>query len=375
MSYRTINLPFLVKGDVANKVIFTAWMYREAVICGFERIRYLNYYPTRKEIDEKCYDLAKLFTGCSYYADAVCRDIYEIVQSCKELNIKLTDVEFRNWLYFESRGDKRKGNFGIRIIDEDKVIVKLLIDYGVTKDFELHVRRPKSRRFRYMLFETIQFAEQGLVNYNARVYINDYTPNIVKGVVQVSIPEEIWWKYSMRDYSTYSLSEVEYVVGFDVNADNITWCLINLRGELIEKDVIDFSRLRSQGSNAKGCRGFIIQELHKLFNRLKVLEKKKILVSLEDIEVLTKLKLIWIKYGERKSKHWNYWVSIFKPKVVDDIKQVCKQHSIPYVEVDPRGTTHSKEHEKVMKEYKLNRHMTSAYLIAKKGLEKLKQII
>ncbi len=157
-----------------------------------------------------------------------------------------------------------------------------------------------------MLLETIQLAEQGLVNYNARLYINDYMPNVVKGVVQVSISEEIWRKYSMRDYSTYSPNEIEYVLEFDVNTDNVTWCLIDLDCNSIESDVIDFSRLRSQGSKAKGCRGFIIQELHKLFNKLKILERKKILVAVENVEVLSKLKLIWIRHGERRNKHWNY---------------------------------------------------------------------
>lgn len=191
MAYRTINLPFLVKRDIASKIIFTARMYRSAVICGFERIRYLNYYPSRREIEARCYGLAKLFTGYSYYANAVCRDIYEIVQSCKELNVKLTDVKLKNWLYFESKGDNRHGNTGIKLVSLDKVKVKLLVRYSEVKDYVIDVTSPKSKRFRYMLMELLGLANRGQISYNARVYINDHAPNVVKGVIQVSVPEEL----------------------------------------------------------------------------------------------------------------------------------------------------------------------------------------
>jgi len=40
--------------------------------------------------------------------------------------------------------------------------------------------------------------------------------------------------------------------------------------------------------------------------------------------------------------------------------------------VDPKGTTHSGEHDEVMRGYGLDRHMTSAYLIARRGLETIK---
>jgi len=37
--------------------------------------------------------------------------------------------------------------------------------------------------------------------------------------------------------------------------------------------------------------------------------------------------------------------------------------------VDPKGTTHSHEHEEVMKKRGLDRHMASAYIVACKGLK------
>ncbi|MCD6509770.1 MAG: hypothetical protein J7L11_05200, partial [Thermoprotei archaeon] len=37
--------------------------------------------------------------------------------------------------------------------------------------------------------------------------------------------------------------------------------------------------------------------------------------------------------------------------------------------VNPRGTTHSKKHDEIMRKYGLDRHTASAYLIALKGIE------
>ena len=40
------------------------------------------------------------------------------------------------------------------------------------------------------------------------------------------------------------------------------------------------------------------------------------------------------------------------------------KYSFKILLIDPKGTTRSKEHNKIMKEYGLDRHTASAYLIA-----------
>ena len=59
MSYRTITIPFVANSEVAYKLLFTCWLYREAIICGFKRIQNNGKYPSIKEIHDKCYELAK----------------------------------------------------------------------------------------------------------------------------------------------------------------------------------------------------------------------------------------------------------------------------------------------------------------------------
>jgi len=43
-------------------------------------------------------------------------------------------------------------------------------------------------------------------------------------------------------------------------------------------------------------------------------------------------------------------------------------YSIEVRYVDPRGTTHSEEHDEIMRKHRLDRHTASAYLIALRGL-------
>jgi len=363
MTYKTINLPFVVSGEVARKLLFTAWMYRCAVTTGFEKIRYLDHYPSRTEISRLCYKTCKKFVQINYYAVQACNDIAEIVSSCKELGVNLADVKFRNWLYVESHSAryKRKIYSAIKLIDKKTVEVKLLLDYDSHGTFRFVTNGVKSRRFGYMLVDAIN--EQ---DYHCRIYINGWSRYKVGGTVQVAIPDRIWLRYELRDLEQVKLEEVEYVLGFDVNFDRINWVLIDLDCRIISMGTIWFHWLVTQGARTKGARGYIIQELHKLFTRLKILEKRKFAVAVEKSYVLKFLKLVWIKSGKRKNEHYNYKVSRFRARTIDDIKQVATLYALPVIEVDPRGTTHSEEHDEVMRRLGLDRHMASAYLIAKR---------
>ena len=306
-NYCTINLPFKLKGDIANKLIFTAYMFRSAVTTIFVKARELAYslgmkYPTKKLIEDNFKRVTERFLPLAHYACTICREVYEICASCKQLKIPLTDVEFRNWLFVECRGDmSTKGNQAIKLLNLDTCKAKLLVEYGKLCEFVFNVSPPKSRRFRYMLEELLEICNERRGSYNARLYINSYCPYHVYGVLQINVYEHIWRKYVQRDNEVVTSRDAEYVLGFDVNSDNVAWCLVDLDGRLVKHGAIYFTHLRTQGSKSKGVRGYIIQELHKLFAKKKILEKKKFIVSTEDPEVLTKLKLIWIKCGKKKA--------------------------------------------------------------------------
>ncbi len=89
---------------------------------------------------------------------------------------------------------------------------------------------------------------------------------------------------------------------------------------------------------------------------------------LENPEVLGRLRLLWVKNGDRWNRYFNYKVSIFRSSIIEKIVMKAPLYSIRVGYVSPRGTTNSKKHDKVMRRYCFDRHTASAYLIALRGL-------
>jgi hypothetical protein len=90
---------------------------------------------------------------------------------------------------------------------------------------------------------------------------------------------------------------------------------------------------------------------------------------LENPEVLGKLKLLWVRSGDRSNENYNYKKSIFRSSVIEMLVLKAPLYGIEAKYVDPKGTTNSEEHDEIMKRYGLDRHTASAYLIALKGLK------
>jgi hypothetical protein len=89
-------------------------------------------------------------------------------------------------------------------------------------------------------------------------------------------------------------------------------------------------------------------------------------VVFEDLFLVKKRRFTRSKSGNRK-------VSRFAKKQLL-VHGVIKALRLGFnvVLVNPKGTTNSEEHEKVMREKGFDRHTASAYLIALKGLEVIK---
>jgi hypothetical protein len=90
---------------------------------------------------------------------------------------------------------------------------------------------------------------------------------------------------------------------------------------------------------------------------------------LENPEVLGKLKLLWVRSNERRHENYNYRKAIFRSSVIEMIVLKVPHYSIEIKYIDPRGTTSSREHDEIMKKYRLDRYTAPAYLIALKRLK------
>ncbi len=89
---------------------------------------------------------------------------------------------------------------------------------------------------------------------------------------------------------------------------------------------------------------------------------------LENPEVLGKIRLLWIRNGRRLHRNYNWKVMTFRSSVIEIIAMNAPLYSIRVKYMEPKGTTKSKEHDEIMKRYRIDRHTASAYIIALKGL-------
>jgi len=85
---------------------------------------------------------------------------------------------------------------------------------------------------------------------------------------------------------------------------------------------------------------------------------------LENLEVLGRLKLMWVRGGDRKHENYDYKVSVFRSSIIERIVMKAPLYSIRLGYVNPKGTTNSTEHDELMRKHGLDRHTASAYLIA-----------
>ena len=92
-------------------------------------------------------------------------------------------------------------------------------------------------------------------------------------------------------------------------------------------------------------------------------------IYLENLSVLGKLKLLWIKNGRRFNENYNYAVQTFRSKVIEMIRVKAPLYGMKPSYVNPANT--SKIGEELMKKLGVDRHTASAYIIALKGLKLL----
>ena len=409
MSYRTITLPFKISNEeLSKKVLYTASLWKAGIIKLLNEIKQLEYpeIEFRKSIirfKNDWYRIPYSIIPDQRYSHSCCEVVYEIGKSLLEVSriymeesctredwfyTKLNEVELKDWIMFESRGDSWNvhGNKNIRLIKVEKNLAILqvkLFDYKKVENFEIIQCKIKGRRWKYMLENILELANTVVekkksnkrygIEYNARVYIHHVDPFTFKliGVIQIAIPE---WLYYLHYEKLFEEKYVaEYSLGVDVNFDRINFVLIDSNFNIIDMKHLDITKFVTQGRDWKGVRTYLAQFLHYYFYKLS--KEYKFIVSVEDPEKLGLYKLEWMIKGLRLFELWNYKVSRFTCSLTEVVIDLAKRLGIHVETVNPKGTSSGDEHEQIMKKLGLDRHMASAYLIAKRGLEKLKQII
>jgi len=294
------------------------------------------------------------------YADGAVTLIMSIYESCRSLSVNFRGVELGDWLMFQqselehpNRNITLKPNheFHITTIRYDGSISRVVVRPTIPRNYK----------------ELLDAVLAGRVEYMGRVVVRDYGIRNnrlwVHGEVHMTVPLDIYYEHMAR----HKKNSGKLIGGIDVNTDRINLVIIDEDGELIDHRTFWFSEVTTRGFPRQKAWSIIGMRIHEMLDYAYHHGVKALF--LENPEVLGRLRLMWVRNGDRKHENYNHKVAIFRSTIIERITMKAPLYSIEVKYVNPRGTTNSTEHDEIMKKYGLDRHTASAYLIALKGIK------
>ncbi len=361
MGYITISAGFNASGEEAKLLLSTAWLFRLATH------RVLRFAKSMPALPASKIAWKNTFRKAAYevipnrrYADSAVVLVMGIYESCRRLGVDFRGVELGDWLMFQqSEKEYPPRNITLKAADEAWVTV-----FGYNGESQrIKLRITASKTYRSLLKALLEERQP----YNPRVYIRSWNTRngelYVRGELQIAIPLEFYYRHMAR----YRRNDGRLYAGVDVNTDRINLAIVDEKGELRDTYTFWFEEASRKGCPRHRARSIIGMKVHEML-RYTYHHGVKILF-LESPDVLGRLRLFWVKNGKRFHRNYNWKVSIFRSSVIEMIALKAPLYAINARYVDPKGTTHSREHGEVARKYRLDRHTASAYLIALKGLK------
>jgi len=143
-----LSLDFHADDDEdAYRVLSTAWFSKLVahrvlgIVKENELLPDLSEYRFFKLMRSMCYDVLPN----RRYVDGILKLVYSTLRSAKALGVNIKEVELKQWLLFQSDGERgyARGNMNIRFVEPHRLRV-LTIDYGKQTHYvELEVTVPK----------------------------------------------------------------------------------------------------------------------------------------------------------------------------------------------------------------------------------------
>jgi predicted transposase len=256
--------------------------------------------------------------------------------------------------WFGSRGNKSdKGNRNVKIhVLEDHVEIKVKDPWGKWVFGKAYF----GKEYLPLLHELEELASKKEEGYGAVISFEE------KPMIHLQVP---LWLY-LKHFSSPKPNGYGLVAGFDLNSDRLNVVVISKDGEIIAKKTWWYSDVTRPGF-PKG---------KAMALRLNALSQALIFLSRIGVDYVIFEDLFLVKNRRfTRSKSGNRKVSRFAKRQML-IHGVIKALRLGFnvILVNPKGTTNSEEHEKVMREKGFDRHIASAYLIALKGLGMLNDI-
>ncbi len=370
VEYVTLRLPFHATGEDARLIYWTAWVCK---LCAHRLLETVKHNLLLADLSQ--YDFIKLGRKLCYdilpnrrYVDGISTLIHASLQSAKALKVDISKLELRPWLLFQSEAEPwAKGNLNIQftsydtvkvlVFDKDKSSTKITLEPVIPKGY--------SRLVRVLVDKALRKE----VGYPARLYVTDYGDSLehLYGEIQVMVKYDLYLEVMKR----HEKPPGENIAGIDVNIDRINLVVIDRNGDIVWKYTARFPQVTARGFKRKSAWSIIGEAIHGVLKN--AYSHGASVVAVENPGVIGYLRYYWIRNGDRKTRNYNYRVSIFRNSIIERIMWKAPLYSLHVVTVKPRGTTSSKEHEYVVKQHGLDRHTASAYLIALRARRNLQR--
>ena len=207
------------------------------------------------------------------------------------------------------------------------------------------------------------------IGYPARIYITDYGGGLehLYGEIQVMVKYDFYLEAMKR----YDKPPGNNIAGIDVNVDRLNLVVINRSGDIVWRYTARFPQVTSRGYKRKRAWSIIGERIHEILRN--AYSHGASVIAVENPEIIGYLRYYWIRNGERKTKNYNYKVSIFRNSIIERIMWKAALYGLQVITVNPKGTTHSNNHEYVMRKCGLDEHTASAYLIALRARRNLQR--
>ena len=346
--YVTVNGKLIPRGNEDYmKLCLLAYRFKQAVKHGINLV--LKSTPQREAYKE----LARLLPT-SIYGETAYKYAKLLVEGAKEHldngNKVINRICIkRKWL--ASRGGVTwRGNLNIKLLSTDKVLIR----YYDNEWLEFNIRF--GSRYVSLIKELIELANQKRISYGVSISFNN-------GKLYIHIEIPLWLclkRFSMSKPRGYGL-----VAGFDFNSDRLNVVVIDGEGNIVAIKTFWYSEIISHGF-PKGKARWL--RLNVLANALKWCRKIGVdYIVFEDLTRVKNKRFTSNPYANRKITKF--------PKKQMLRHGVIKALKLGFMVIlaNPRGTSNSITHKQIMRERGLDRHMASAYIIAYRGLKKLKE--
>jgi len=320
VDYLTIRLPFNVDGGVAGELLSTAWLFRVAAHRVLAVAKQMQVLPGAKV------GWVNAFRGIAYgvvpnrrYADGAVTLVMSIYESCRELGVDFKGVELSNWLMFQ-QSELEYPAKSITLKQNHEFHVTTVRYDGSTGRVVIKPTIPRSYR------ELLDAILTGRVEYMGRVVINGVGARSnqlwVHGEVHMTVPMDVYYERMAR----HKRNGGKLFGGVDVNTDRINLTIINENGELIDHRTFWFSEVTARGFPRYKAWSIIGMRIHEMLNYAYHHGVKTLF--LENPDVLGRLRLMWIRGGDRKHENYNYKVMTFRSSIIEKIAMKAPLYSI-----------------------------------------------